>query len=318
MSETLVLKSELNCQNQVLKDEKIMKVEDQLEAHEIPSWLTEQYMENVLRKYRQDPTLKVKRMTVQQCGGKGDSYASMMYRVGTFYNCMDHPETTNFGSYVIKTLPSHELAKEKLGQGHYNVQQKEMEIYQNVLPKFKRILKSVGEHGNIFPKALSIDHVNEVIVLEDLMEKNFTMNDRTMGLDLKHTQMALKKLASMHACSIVMMEKNPKVFANFDIGMFNRKTTAFHVFFQSNLEAVVNEVEQWSGYEYYAAKLRNLLKTMLENAMTAFDCHDGDLHVLTHGDLWINNMLFKYDAEGNIMDIVVVSDMTPLFLGLTT
>lgn len=306
MSTTLVFNSELKSQNKVLEDGKIFKVDDLLEPHEIPSWLTNQYMESVLQKYRQDPALKVKRIVVQQCGGKGDSYASTMYRVATFYNCIDHPETTNFGSYIIKTLPSHEMAKEKLGTGHYNVQQREMQMYQNILPEYKRILNSAGEHGNIFPKALSIDHVHEVIVLEDLIEKKFTMNDRTKGFDMKHKQIALKKLASMHACSMMMMEKNPKVFANFDIGIFNRKISAFHVFFQSNLEALVNEVEQWPEHQYYARKLRNLLETMLENAMTAFDCDDGDLHVLTHGDLWTNNMMFKYDADGNIIDIVVV------------
>ena len=144
MSETLVLNSELNNLNHLLDDEKIIKVDDQLEPHEIPSWLTNQYMENVLQKYKQDSTLKVKRLIVQQCGGKGESYASMMYRVGTFYNCIDYQKRPNFRSYIIKTLPSHELAKEKLGKSHYNVQQKEMEIYQNVLPEFKRILKSVG------------------------------------------------------------------------------------------------------------------------------------------------------------------------------
>ncbi|CAO1438719.1 unnamed protein product [Diamesa tonsa] len=306
MSKTLVFNSELSSQNKVLEDAKVLKVDDLLEPHEIPSWLTDQYMEKVLQKSRQDPALKVKRIVVQQCGGKGDSYASTMYRVATFYNCIDHPETTHFGSYIIKTLPTHEMAKEKLGTGHYNVQQKEMEMYQQILPEYERILTSIAEDGNIFPKAISIDHVHEVIVLEDLMEKKFIMNDRTKGLDLKHSQIALKKLASMHACSIMMLEKNPKVFENFDTGMFNRKTSAFHIFFQSNLEAVVNEVEQWPGQEYYARKLRNLLKTMLDNAITTFDCDDGDLHVLTHGDLWINNMMFKYDAEGNIIDIVVL------------
>ena len=310
MSVTLAFNCDLNTQIRVLEDEKIIKVDDQLEPHEIPSWLTDKYMENILQKYREDPTLKVKRLIVQQCGGKGESYASIIYRVGTFYNCIEHQETPNFGSYIIKTLPSHELAKEKLGKSHYNVQQKEMEMYQNILPEFNRILKSVGEHGNISPKALSIDDVHEVIVLEDLMEKKFVMNDRFKGLDLQHTHMALKKLASMHACSIIMLEKHPKAFENFDFGMFNRKTSAYHIYFQSILEAVVNEVGQWPGYEYYAGKLRNILKTMLENAMTAFDCEDGDFHVLIHGDLWTNNIMFKYDADGNIIDNVMVKTLS--------
>ena len=65
--------------------------------------------------------------------------------------------------------------------------------------------------------------------------------------------------------------------------MFNRNTDAFHCFFNSNFEALVNEVSEWPGYSYYARKLKNMRGNLCENATRAFDCEEGDLHVLVHG-----------------------------------
>lgn len=116
----------------------------------------------------------------------------------------------------MKALPLHELAKEKLGQ--YNVQTKEMDIYQRIIPQFKQTLKSIKEDGNIFPKAIAIDHQKEVIVLEDLVEKKFVMADRIQQLDNAHTKLTLQKMAKMHAASIVSHSKDATVFNKFDMG----------------------------------------------------------------------------------------------------
>lgn len=66
--------------------------------------------------------------------------------------------------------------------------------------------------------------------------------------------------------------------------MFNRKIEAFHCFFETNFEALVNEVSEWPGYSYYAKKLRSMQENLCKNAIRAFDCDDGDLHVLIHGN----------------------------------
>lgn len=113
-------------------------------------------------------------------------------------------------------MSQHELAKEKLGK--YDVQRKEMDIYQRILPEFKEILENLNENCDIFPKALAIDQQQEVIVLEDLVEKNFTMADRIQQLDLVHSHIVINKLAQMHAASIVVNSKDPNVLKSFNKG----------------------------------------------------------------------------------------------------
>lgn len=282
-----------------------IKVDDLLSKDEIPVWLNEEYFENLLNTCFQKSDLRVKALIIKRCGGQGENYASKMYRVGTFLH-EDSKKETQLQSFIVKTLPENDLALEKLGSDNFNVQNKEMEIYETILPELEHILNSIGENDTIFPKIVAVDRNVDAIILEDLQEKNFVMADRAQGLDLNHILLALRKLAKMHAASLVMHERNPKAFNNMTTGFFTRKTSAFHVMFQSLLEAMTEEVNQWPGYEHYAKKLYTLQKTMIKSATRAFDCDDGDLHVLTHGDLWVNNLMLKYDENNNPIDAVML------------
>jgi hypothetical protein len=210
------------------------------------------------------------------------------------------------GNVIVKMMPTLKLAIDKLGSGSYNVQEKEMDIFQKVFPEMRKILKSVDEDKNIFPKAFAVDRVKDVLVLEDLAEEKFVMADRKIGLSLDQLKISLEKLAKFHAASMVLMENQPGIFDAYDVGMFSRKTSAFHTFFSTNLEALIDEVSSWNGYEKYATKLENLKMNLYENSFKVSDNDEGDLKVLTHGDLWLNNFMFSYDKNGELKDAIMV------------
>lgn len=300
------IKVEIINQHNLLSEMPDAKADELLTADEIPVWLNELFVERILQQHHRDGNLKVKNLRIKQCGGKGDSYASMMYRVGIFFCDGINPDTTQFASCIAKTLPEHDIAIEKLGSNNYNVQNKEMEIYQNILPEMQKILASIDEDSEIFPLVLAVDRKLDVIVLEDLAEKKFVMADRLKGLDLDHTLMALRKLARMHAASVIIHKKNPSAFAHLDTGFFTRKTDVFHVMFESLCEAFIEEVALWEGYEHYGKKLKNVRETLIARAQRAFDCDPGDLHVLNHGDLWTNNLMYTYDESGAPVDAVLL------------
>jgi Ecdysteroid kinase-like family len=277
-----------------------------LSADEIPIWLNDLYVQNILQKFHCNDNLKVKNLQIQQCGGKGDSYASVMYRVGANYFDLKAPEKAVKKSLIVKTLPEHEMALEKLGSSNYNVQDKEMEMYQKFLPQFKDVLDTINEDSKIFPGMMAVDKKLDVIVLEDLAEQKFVMADRLKGLDLNHIQMTLRKLARMHAASAVIYQRNPEAFAHLDTGFFTRKTDVFHVMFESLCDGFIEEISTWKDFDYYTKKVVNVRKTLVKNAQNAFDCEDGDFLVLNHGDLWTNNVMFTYGKDGNPVDCVLL------------
>jgi hypothetical protein len=267
--------------SQLPSDAKSHRDVDALPDDEVPAWLTKSFIEKNLRNHFDDKSLKVKKMKVSQCGGKGESYASVMFRIAVSYTKKGEEKTI---SLVVKTLPENEMAKDKLGSGNYNVQNKEMEMYERLLPKFKRILQSINEDAEIFPEVIGVDKSLEVIIMVDLMEKKFVMADRLKGLDLNHTLISLRKLARMHAASMVVHQKNPQSFEGFDTGFFTRKTDCFHVMFESLCECLIEEIPSWDGFEHFAEKLKIVRRDLVKNARKAFDCDEGELQVLTHGE----------------------------------
>jgi len=270
-----------------------------------PEWLSITYLENVLQKFLKNPKIQVKNIIVKPFGSVGDGYASSMYSIDVLIKIDE--ETLKKGYYILKMMPLSELACEKLGKDSYNVQEKEMDIFQKIFPEFKKVLRTIEENVNIFPKAIAVDRIRDALILENLSVKGFVMGDRTLGLDMKHMKLALEKLARFHAASIYCMEKNPQIFKSYDIGMFSRKTSAFHDFFSSNMDVLIEEVSTWDGYETYNEKLKKLKEFMYEKAFRCSDNDPGDLKVLVHSDLWSNNLMFKYDKHKSPIDAIIVS-----------
>lgn len=283
-----------------IKSELLTENVSLLSANEIPTWMNEDYFQNIIQEQLGGETTNVKSIEVQKLGGKGESYIGIMYRVGVKLDS----DVAEFRSFIVKTLPDEAI--DTLGKNNYDVQGKEMKIYSRIEPEIRKILKSIDEDAEIFPASPKVDDALEVIVMEDLVEKNFVMVDRFKGLDMEHTKMVLRKLARLHAASVVLHASDPSAFKNHDMGIFARKSNIFDKLFISLNEIFADEVATWEGHEYYAEKLRKVAPNVIENVLKCFDCEDGDLHVLTHGDLWSNNMMFKYDSTGQLIDCVLL------------
>lgn len=267
-----------------------------------PAWINKDYFQVILSRRNEKATIKVRSVRVESCSAGG--FISTLLRVHVDYVLGSEHK---FESFIMKLSTNDEFALQKVGSQGLDVQSKEMMFFDVMAGKIKKIWKNVDENEIIVPQVFGIDRKNEALILEDLTPKNYETVDRMIGLDENHTQLAIKKLAKFHAASLVIHQKHPKEVESFELGMFSRKNHSFHDAFVSMYEVFVDEVETWIGWEQYGKKLRKLQPNFIEAVLRCFDNDTGDLCVLNHGDVWTSNYMFKYGANGEVNDAILVS-----------
>lgn len=266
-----------------------------------PSWINEDYFETILSSKCKNSSIKVQNVRIEACDAGG--FISTLLRVFIDYEMSSEQKSESF---IVKLSTSDEFALQKVGSEGYDVQDKEMLFFELIAERTEKILRSVDDNETIFPQAFVIDRDHQALIMDDLTPKNYVTIDRMTGLDDAHVRLALKKLAKFHAASLLINQKHPKAFESFELGMFSRKNPSFHDAFVSIFEVLVDEVESWTGWEKYGAKLRKLQPSFIEAVLRCFDNDPGDLAVLNHGDFWTNNLMFKYGEEGEVNDAVLV------------
>jgi len=90
---------------------------------------------------------------------------------------------------------------------------REQQVYHNVLPKLEELYREVGKEITFGPRAFKLDHSIGVqyILLEDLKTRGFRNVVRQEGFNEECLKQVLKKLAQLHAASVVFVEKHGAV-----------------------------------------------------------------------------------------------------------
>lgn len=100
-----------------------------------------------------------------------------------------------------------------------NVYEKEMEMYEKILPQLKTLLHKAGANRKIFADTIYVSKLHKAILLEDLSLKGYRSNSVKDGFDMAHAKAILSRLAKFHGAAAVLQEQQPDVYANFKHGV---------------------------------------------------------------------------------------------------
>jgi hypothetical protein len=187
---------------------------------------------------------------------------------------------------------------------------REAGAFMTIIPAVYRLLdgKSPGEFQPFAARCLyyHTESPTSAIVLDDLKEQGFRLADRTVGLDMKHCLLVMKTLAQSHAASAVLHLNDPEIFEPFGENFYCERQRKFiEIFFQSSTENLAKEVENWPLYrDRFASKLHRLADNSVDFMIKDLERNDDDFNVFVHGDLWLNNMMFRYsDDTDDVVDV---------------
>ncbi|KAH8247227.1 hypothetical protein KR038_000427, partial [Drosophila bunnanda] len=287
--------------------DRTMSQESNHKPHLAPAWLTPEYVEEKLRIYFNDDTLRLKNLHLRPAIGNGENYSSVMTRINVEYTTRgskDKQSTT----FLVKTT----FADKDPGAcvlTSYGVYTREMDMYERILPKLADLVRSeLGDTRKLFAGTVNVDRARDSIIFEDLSLEQYKVACRLKKLDLEHTYLVLEKLASFHAGAAALAERQPKIFAdNYDRGFYNKHTRGYEPIMRNLLQALSRSLELDQDLKHrYQAKIDRLVDRVMDYGEQSTTINPGDFVTLAHGDLWTNNIMFKYDAEGHPSNAIFI------------
>ncbi|XP_043283581.1 uncharacterized protein [Venturia canescens] len=266
-------------------------------------WLIPGLVQNILRKSENDGSITVHNITSKRATADGDNYLSDISRVHVeFQRGQPDHEIKEKKTLIFKVSLNKDTPACDVGDA-YQVFETESEMMENTLVRMNEILNE-----NNYRLSARAFHTQigdpSFLVLQDLVAEGFRMGDRKVGLDLDHALIVVRGLAKFHASSIALHEKNSKSTQRYKRGIYNNESPEQVRFFIAEaFRGLSAEAKNWPELDpSYSEKLLKLSEVCFEKGIKCSEYRENDFNVLNHGDAWMNNLMFKYDSEGKVVN----------------
>lgn len=153
----------------------------------------------------------------------------------------------------------------------------------------------------------SIEH--SYLVFEDLSASGFATQPRHDGLTVAHYRLLFTKLAKWHAATATLLRTEPHLADRFTSDPLEKPDDLNQLIVVNGLKALAAAAKLMPSAVCHRVghKIETLLPTIFERMWQAMRRHSDDFNVITHGDLWSNNVMYQHDGDdGTPTDVVFV------------
>uniref|UniRef100_A0A1Y9H2E4 CHK domain-containing protein n=1 Tax=Anopheles dirus TaxID=7168 RepID=A0A1Y9H2E4_9DIPT len=266
------------------------------------TWIDREYFTRVLEAYLHADVTVERFELASGCPG-GQNFMSAIVRATVHYALGGtqpaHPATV---SLIVKTkLADADLAQEV---DQLNVFGIEKTVYGPVLKAVRELLTSFGDCTQFAPRFIYADE--HALVLEDLAGKGYRQPDRKARLDQPHMRLIVRKLAKFHAATAVLGRKNRDLFNMLASSSFASEGNPIHLFYANAIQQCIEQTRKVPELKQYTDFLVAFHADAVEREAQCYERDEGAFNVLNHGDMWLNNLLWKYDEQGAAEDVIMV------------
>uniref|UniRef100_A0A1B6HMW0 CHK kinase-like domain-containing protein n=1 Tax=Homalodisca liturata TaxID=320908 RepID=A0A1B6HMW0_9HEMI len=259
-----------------------------------PEWLNEAFLTKVLQGGEdKEPKITVLSFSAKPAIAAGDNFSSYLFRVLVHYRVGSSTQEES-KSLIVKLPVKEGLIFEIAGQTQfYN---KEDVYYGELLEKM------INKINWQFTAKSFYSPIEGVIVLEDL-KPDYFVADKIKQLDLAHSKLVFITLAKFHAAAVAIYHENPKLIEAVGGECFYVEGGPLQKWIEFGCKALgenLNEVDGCKEYaDFFLSRADNIWKLAEEGVKPK----PGRFNVLLHGDVWVNNMMFKYNTNKEPIDV---------------
>uniref|UniRef100_A0A1A9ZVF0 CHK domain-containing protein n=1 Tax=Glossina pallidipes TaxID=7398 RepID=A0A1A9ZVF0_GLOPL len=271
----------------------------------IPKWVNKEIFHKMLKQLF-DGVDGIIYFDIARALTSGENYSTLMLRVQIEMKLKDG--RTRSSSFMLK-LP-HETKEMKDMLASLNFFHLENVVYQDVLNEMERMYAESGVELRFGAKCyrLSADNEKLYLLLEDLSCCGFKNVNRLDGLDVEHTECVLRKLAQFHAASACRVATlgpytEKLLFHKLDSKYVRSKIRQIYALMA---ETFMENLKNYKNCEKYRESLLIFFNNLIEWYVKARVVHTQYFNVLNHGDMWTNNILFKYKTDGHVEETYFV------------
>ncbi|XP_055598927.1 uncharacterized protein LOC129748356 isoform X1 [Uranotaenia lowii] len=275
--------------------------------------LTEEDVELIVKRYLLEKREKynakfrvlsyhIKRLSEEPIGYLGDHYfLNVVLREKMVHYSAEEEEYAEeeYLSFFMKILPEQvpKLADYVREMGCFK---KESQLYTHLIPRLQDV--SIGTKP--FAPRAYLTKDDKLLVFENLKAEGYRMvqNNKSL-LDYAHLKVALKTVAKLHAASLVLEERTKQPITQLYSGHLNenvyidddryvRKTNLDNAI--KALCELIKRIEKYKTsdrLDFILEKFPQVIRKIYEFAKPSTVYRN----VFNHGDLWNNNLMFKYE-----------------------
>jgi len=184
---------------------------------------------------------------------------------------------------------------------------REQQVYHNVLPKLEELYREVGKEITFGPRAFKLDHSIGVqyILLEDLKTRGYRNVVRQEGFNEECLKQVLKKLAQLHAASVVFVEKHGAFSSLLTKGVYTKGNRS--VLRELNdPDIFLSQLRRWRMGDHFHKRFVEKEQDLVDRLLELHVPDPEQFNVLNHCDCWVNNVMFKFDDIGQVEETALL------------
>jgi thiamine kinase-like enzyme len=212
---------------------------------------------------------------------------------------------------ILKNIPKN--VARRLTFRNHDFFKNEIGFYEIALPALLKFQegKKVSDPFDKYVKLFLTyaDGTNDVICLEDASLQSYGSAIRQEGIDYIHCKNALKSLAQFHALSFAMKDQDPEEFNRIKHSVsetyYHESLRDWYSKFWNRISWIaIDAVEKEYPDSIYVDKIKKFAVPERYDDMIKATS-GGATAVISHGDSWTNNFLFKYE-DGKPVDAKII------------